>query len=59
MGTLAGGRVLSKLLGNINASELPYLLLAVVIVNGVALSAVLIPTLKAVRINVAKALRVD
>ena len=56
---LGGGRVLSNLVKNINPPEFGYLGLALVVVNAVTISAVLLPTLKASRIDIAGALRVD
>jgi hypothetical protein len=56
---LGGGRILSNLVKNINPPELGYLVLALVVVNIVTMSAVLLPTLKALRINIARELRID
>ncbi len=56
---LGGGRILSNLFKNIHTPELGYLVLALAVVNAVTMSAVLLPTLKAFRINIARALRVD
>ncbi|MBZ5499386.1 MAG: ABC transporter permease [Acidobacteriia bacterium] len=59
MVALAGEHVLSNLAKIINPPEFPYLVFALVVVTGVTMSAVLMPILQAIRINLAKALRVD
>jgi len=56
---LGGERRLSSLTNTINPPGLGYLVFALVVVNMVTISAVFVPTLRAFRINIATALRID
>jgi predicted permease len=56
---LAGERVILSQAGFIHPPGFAYLILAMVIVAGATMSAVLMPTIQALRINLANTLRVD
>jgi len=57
--TVVGNRVLAGVAANLNPPDLRYLAIAPVIVAGITVSAVIMPAVQAIRINVAQALRVD
>ena len=57
--TVIGQRILSGLAANLNPPDLRYLGIALAIVAGITVSAVLMPAAQAIRMNVAQALRVD
>ena len=57
--TVIGQRILSSLAANLNPPDLRYLGIALVIVTGITVSAVLMPAAQAIRMNVAQVLRVD